>query len=213
MKIFETIENVFQIELEKQEVGGSIYEMSHNFPSLYITKNKEEETNNLYHIDTFTNYTKIVMEISENCGKDITLLFAEAYKLYEMDNENIDEEDEEINKKIINFCTQFIAHLAHANIQSQKILEYIDLFEKGNELSLEIKGPDYCFIVIAFHNLLFYYTSIIDFIAIKRHLNSEFIRGMSRRFCLIDSTEFESIKRMFKVSECYEKVEETPTIH
>ena len=63
------------------------------------------------------------------------------------------------------------------------------------------------------NNLFYYYTTIINFITNKRYLNSEFIQSISERLCFIVSEEYESIRRMFKVIECYKEIESKTTFH
>ena len=207
-----------QIEQEKQLFGGSIYAMAHKLPTIYITKHTNEfteDTDNLPNLESFINYTKLVKNISESCGSDLSLLFAELYKLYEIDinDPNFNDQTLSLNKMIIDFCTESIAHLSLALKQSEKLLERISSYEDIGDSKIEISGNDYCFIAMILNNLFYYYSTIINFIVKKRYLNTEFISSISERLAFIISNEFESIRRMFKVVECYKAIEEKPTFH
>ena len=201
-----------KMESEKQLFGGNIYAMAHKFPSLYITNDTEQDSLDCYRLESFLNYTKLINHISASCGSDLALLFAESYKLYEIDEDTIIHHDIK-NKFIIDFCTEALAHLSLALNQSEKLLQKINSYDLNEEVNLEISGNDYCFIVMILNNLFYYYTTIVNFILNKQYLNIEFIKSISERLSFIVSDEFESLRRMFKVIECYKEIETKPTFH
>jgi len=213
MKIFdEKIAKEAQLELEKQLFGGHVYTMAHKFPSIYITNNKDD-VDNCYDLQSFINYTMLINSIADSCGRDLTLLFAESYKLYEIENDLPDQQQNLKNKMITDFSTEALAHLSLALNQSTKLLDTLNFYKNVDDLNLEILGKDYCFIVMALNNLLYYYNTIFNFITNKRYLNNEFIESASERFALVISTQFETLRRIFKVIECYEAVESKHTYH
>ena len=212
-KTFEdTLGIQLKMEMEKQLFGGNIYAMAHKFPSLYITNDEGQNTRDCDRLESFINYTKLINHIADSCGSDLALLFAESYKIYEIYENHIDQHDSK-HKLIIEFCTEALAHLSLALNQSEKLLEKINSQDLNGEVNLEISGNDYCFIVMMLNNLFYYYTTIVNFILNKRYLNSEFIKSISERLCFIVSDEFESLRRMFKVIECYKEIETKPTFH
>lgn len=212
-KTFEdTLGTQLKMESEKQLFGGNIYAMAHKFPSLYITNDTEQDSIDFYSIESFINYTNITNRIANSCGSDLALLFAESYKLYEIYEGHIDQHDSR-HKLIIDFCTEALAHLSLALNQSEKLLEKINSYDQNSGINLEISGNDYCFIVMMLNNLFYYYTTIINFILNKRYVNIDFIKSISERLSFIVSAEFESIRRMFKVIECYKEIETKPTFH
>lgn len=205
-------------EQEKQLFGGNLYEMAHKLPTIYITKNIKESVDgiqNTYNLESLINYTRVVRDISDSCGRDLALLFAELYKLYEIGIDNIlpNPQNMFINTMITDFCTEAIALLSLALSQSEKLLEILNSDKDRNNLEIEITGNNYCFIVIILKNLFYYYSTIVNFITSKRYLNSDFISSISERLAFIVSNEFESIRRMFKVVECYKAIESTTTFH
>lgn len=217
MKIFdEKLSQESKIELEKQLFGGHIYTMSHTFPSIYITNNKDD-VDNCYDLQSFINYTQLVHNIADSCGRDLAVLFAESYKLYEIGDsalaDHFYEHETFKNKMIIDFCTEALAHLSLALNQSTKLLETLNSHKDVDDLNLEIPGKDYCFIVMLLNNLFYYYNTIVNFITNKRYLNNEFIESISERFTLLISNSFETLRRIFKVLECYEAVESKNTFH
>lgn len=201
-----------RMESEKQLFGGNIYAMAHKFPSLYITNNTNQDSLDCYRLESFINYTKLINNISSSCGSDLALLFAELYKIYEIYEDHIDHHDPR-HKLIIDFCTEALAHLSLSLKQSEKLLETINSYDLNTELNIEISGNDYCFIITILNNLFYYYTTIVNFILNKRYLNNEFIKSISERLSFIVSDEFESLRRIFKVVECYKEIETKPTFH
>ena len=181
-----------RMESEKQLFGGNIYAMAHKFPSLYITNNTNQDSLDCYRLESFINYTKLINNISASCGSDLALLFAELYKIYEIYEDHIDHHDPR-HKLIIDFCTEALAHLSLSLKQSEKLLETINSYDLNTELNIEISGNDYCFIITI--------------------LNNEFIKSISERLSFIVSDEFESLRRIFKVVECYKEIETKPTFH
>jgi hypothetical protein len=204
--------NISQHEIEKQLFGGNIYALSHKFPTLCIINNIDNKTDYNYHIEYFTIYVNLIKGISDKCGSDLALLFSEVYNLYNIEDE-IPNYNNVKNKMIVDFCTESLAHISLALNQSEKIIEKINNNEKNKDINIEISGKDYCFIVMMLNNLFYYYTTIINFIINKRYLNNEFISSISERLCFIVSEEFESMRRMFKVIECYKEIESTTTFH
>lgn len=212
-KTFEdTLGIQLKMESEKQLFGGNIYAMAHKFPSLYITNDEGQNPRDCDRLESFINYTKLINNIADSCGSDLALLFAESYKIYEIYEGHIDQHDIK-HKVIIEFCTEALAHLSLALNQSEKLLEKINSQDLNAEVNLEISGNDYCFIVMMLNNLFYYYTTIVNFILNKRYLNGEFVKSISERLCFIVSDEFESLRRMFKVIECYKEIETKPTFH
>ena len=199
-------------EMEKQFFGGSIYALSHKLPLLRIVYDIENKTDYNCDIKCFTNYINLIKNISDKCGADLALLFAEVYNLYNIEDE-IPNYNNVKNKMIVDFCTEALANISLALNQSEKLIEKINNYEKNKDTIIEINGKDYCFIVMMLNNLFYYYTTIINFIINKRYLNNEFIQSISERLCFIVSDEYESIKRMFKVIECYKEIESTTTFH
>lgn len=200
-----------QEEMEKQLFGGNIYGMAHKFPSLYITNNKESEYN-YYNIESFKNYVQLISNISNSCGSDLSLLFAESFRLYKIQDDSISHQSFK-NKMITDFCTEALAHLSLAMKQSEKLLDIINRYDINKEINLEIKGKDYYFIIMVLNNLFYYYTTIVNFITNKRYLNIEFIKSISERLTFIVSEEFEIMRRIFKVIECYNEIDESPIFH
>ena len=207
--------NISQEEMEKQLFGGNIYALSHKLPSLQIVYNTENKTDYNCDVKSFTNYINLIKDISDKCGGDLALLFAEVYNLYHIEDE-ITNCNNVKNKMIVDFCTEALANISLALNQSEKLIEKINDYEKIKDINIEfitIIGKDYCFIVMMINNLFYYYTTIINFIINKRYLNNEFIQSISERLFFIVSEEYESIRRMFKVIECYKEIESTTTFH
>jgi hypothetical protein len=199
-----------QEETERQLFGANIYSSAHKFPSIYITNRKQDLEYNEYNLESFTKYTKLINNISNNCGSDLALLFGEIYNIYKIDNESITL-DQQI---IIDFCTESLAHLSLAMKQSDQLINNIETsFDNFKKSNYEIEGKDYCFIVMMLNNLFYYYSTIVNLIIQKRYLNIEFIRSISERLSFIVSEEFETIRRIFKVIECYKEVEPKKTFH
>lgn len=191
-----------QEEIEKSIFGGNIYHSAYKFPKHQITKEN---------IETFKNYTTLIKDISETCGREITLLFAEICLIYGVEDKEI-EEQSETNKFIIEFCTRSIGHLSLCLTQSENILNLINKYENKDK-TLEIEGKDYCFMVILLNNLFYYYTNTFNFIITKKYASEDFIKLMSERLYFITSEEFQSIRRLFKVVECYNEIDKSPTFH
>lgn len=191
-----------QEEMEKSIFGGNVYHSAYKFPTHQITKEN---------IETFKNYTALVKEISETCGKEMTLLFAEIYKIYNIKDEEI-EEQTPTNKFIIQFCTTAIGHLSLALSQSDNILSLINASEE-DEIKLQLEGKDYCFVVILLQNIFHYYTCMFNMILNKKYASEDFIKIISERLYFTTSEEFQSIRRLFKAVECYNEIDNSPTFH
>ncbi len=216
-KLENILSRELQIEQEKQLFGGNIYAMAHLLPTIYITKDVKEEkegVNNHYTFELFINYTYLVRDIIDKGGKDLSLVFAELFNLHGINIKNSCSDEDYIfkNKILIEFCAQTQMQLSLALNQSEKLLETLKSYEDNNS-NIEIYGKDYCFIVIILNNLLQYYSTTINFLSNKVYFNTEFFSDMSERLNYILSNEFESIRRMFKVVECYRAIEEKPTFH
>jgi hypothetical protein len=201
--------------MERKLFGGNIYSSAHKFPSIYITNNKEDLEHNVYNLEYFTKYIKLINDMSTICGEDIAKLFAEIFKIYNISEDGINHSTQD--EMIISFCTEALAHLSLAMNQSGKLINLIeasfDPLSIRQQSNYEIEGKDYCFIVIVLNNLFHYYSTIINIVMQKRYLNTEFVRSISERLALILSYEFETMRRMFKVLECYKEAEPTKTFH
>ena len=112
-----------QEEIEKSIFGGNVYHSAYKFPKHYITQEN---------LGTFKNYTGLVKDISETCGKEITLLFAEIYNIYDMKDLEPSEQNH-THKFIIEFCTMAIGHLSLSLNQSDKLLSLINESEKKHK--------------------------------------------------------------------------------
>jgi hypothetical protein len=188
-----------QEEIEEAHFGGDIYKYAYKLPDIIITGEN---------IETFKNYTKLVKDISETCGREITLLFAHLYKIYNME----DHQNNPTNKKIIDFCTQAIGQLSLSLKQSEKLLLSINYYENKKD-NLEINGKEYCFIVLMTNKLFFTYSHIYNFILRYGYFDKESLETILQRLSFILSEEFDSIRRLFKVVECYKEIETSPTFH
>ncbi len=187
-------------DIEKAHFGEGIYISAHKLPPIILTSKN---------IETFKNYTGLVRDISESCGKEITLLFAELYKIYGME----DEENNSVNNAIIYFCTKAIGQLSLSLKQSEKLLILMNDFENKKEEKVNIEGADYCFILILLNRLFCVYSTIYTLILEKRYFGKENLKAILERLSFILSEEFESIRRLFKTVECDAAIDSSPTFH
>ena len=127
-----------QEEMEKQLFGGNIYGLSHKLPILYITNSIENKTDYNCDINSFTNYINLIKGISDGCGRDLSLLFAEVYNLYHIEDE-IPNYNNVKNKIIVDFCTESLAHISLSLNQSEKLIEKINNHDKNKDINIENK--------------------------------------------------------------------------
>lgn len=204
--------NNSQEEMERKLFGGNIYSSAHKFPSLYITNIEQDLEHNAYNLEYFTKYIKLINDMSSICGEDIAKLVAEIFKIYNLSEKGIHQSTQD--EMIISFCTEALANLSLAMNQSGKLINLIGShFDHSTKSNYEIEGKDYCFIVIVLNNLFHYYSTIINLVIQKRYLNNEILKSISERLSLIVSYEFETMRRIFKVLECYKEAEPTKTFH
>lgn len=187
----------------KELVGGEVYKMSYKLPSLCI-ENKEK-------LETFINYTKLAGDISDKFGSDFSLLYAELYNLYNIDENDQNQPDQ--NLLIISCGKAVIASSTLSLEQCNKLLEILNSHKDNFDNTLKIEGKDYCFIVNMLNIFLSHYSTVISLIIKKQYLNKEFIESIHERLSFIVSNEFESLRRLFKVVECYKAIETKPTFH
>lgn len=199
-----------EIDEAKNFFGGDIYAMSHRLPSIYLSYNEKMD----YNLKSFTHYTKLVRDVADQFGRDLSLLYAELYKLYGIDEDNKTQSAPD-NQQTRIICDRMstLAQLTLSLEQSKKLLEILNYFDENQTEGCVIHGNDYCFIAIMLNNLFCYYSTVVNFIANKRYLNKEFIESISERLSFIVSNEVESMRRMFKVVECYKEIETKPTFH
>ncbi len=216
----------FKMESEKKLFGGSIYDMAHKFPSIYIKSIKDKENDesyDCYNEESFIKHVELLHNLIDTCGKDISLYFAKTYKLYEI---NDDTQNTDHNKAIVTFCTDALAHLSLTLNQSGKLLDKVNDLKNNKEIYKKTKltideikyfytidGTEYCFIAMVLMNLFYYYTTVFNFILHRSYLDNEVITNIRETLSFIVSNEFDSIRRIFKVIECYKEIETKPTFH
>lgn len=215
MEVFEElIKDETQLELEKQFFGGEFYTLSFGFPSLYIV-NVEED--NCYNIKSFINYIKLVDDITEVLGRSMSLIFAEACNLYEIDSENLTTDNNSVESFILSFYLQSIAYFSMANNQAKKITEKINNYdidkELNKDLNIEISGKDYCFIVTVLSNSFSYFLNSINLISNKPNFKRKVVHDICESISLTVSDEFRFISNVFKTTECQAAMESKPTFH
>lgn len=210
MEFDDIISRERRLELEKEILGGNIYFQAHKFPSIYVTK-KENNEEYCCDIEYFLNITQLLKRMMDAFGRDLSFLFAELCNLYEIDKEK-DSNDPTIKNFIITFYPQAIGYISLALNQSEKLLEKFSN-EMHDEKIIEAQGKEYCFIPIALTGLLQYYSQALHLLSLKKYFNNEFIGVASERFSFLVSEEFDALRKMFKCVECFESMEDKPTIH
>lgn len=199
-----------QFELAKSMLGEDIYEMSHRFPTIHIINDKENYS--FYNIESFITYTKTLQHIADSCGKDMTLLSAELFKLYELVQEDPDDVPQN-NKEIAYFCSKALANLSLALTQCNNLIEKLDNYDKEGEVNVEIHGREFCFIVMMLDNLFNYYSMFAKCLMHKRYIDKAFIDSLQERISFTISEEMEVLRSIFNVVECYKALEANRTIH
>ncbi len=188
-----------QEEIEEAHFGGGIYHDAYKLPQIII---------NSKNIETFKNYTTLVRDISQACGEEITILFANLYMTYDMK----EEQNNVIHDPIKYFCTIAIGQLALSLKQSEKLILLINEFDNKKE-DININGKEYCFILIMLNKLFYIYTKIYSLLSKKRYFGSENVECMLQRLSFILSDEFESIRKLFKTVEGFNEIDSAPTFH
>lgn len=194
-----------RMEEEKQKFGGEFYKLSYRFPVISLSNDPKDYNN----IDRMISRSHLVKLFVDNCGENITILFAEIYKIYELEEK---EDYDHFDKLIIDTCTIAIAVLALAGKDCDDIINQLTNLDKENK-NIEIIGSQYCFIVSALLEILVHYTSIFHFIMRKQYLGKKFVSDAQNVLQLLMSEEFEEMRKYFKVIECVESMKETRILH
>lgn len=203
-----------QLEETKQLVGGDIYKMLYKLPSLHISKTTEGKENGFYDVDSFISCLSLLTGIISSYGLNLSLLNAELYNLHGINpnaSPEIFDSFSDYEKMIVFMCKSNMDIMSIAHTQNEKLSEIIHSHDFSSDL--EINSIDYCFIVVMLNNLFFMYSSLINSILLKRYLNKELIEKISEGFNLMICSDFDWVRRMFRVVECYKEIEAKPTLH
>jgi hypothetical protein len=190
----EDLNNPLDIETERKLLGEALYNIQDQLPSLVI---EGEE-------DKWIEHFKYAHNVFNQFGSDITSLFAELCVLYEIQNEE-DIKDE--NKNAIRVSYLIIRGLlSHAMIQAQYNIDILQTSIDNEDVVriTEINGSAYYFIPIVLNNVFTYYNMLLSFMLVRIYFNEEFILSIRERLLYLISTDFEDMRRNFKVAECWE---------
>lgn len=210
------ITNAFKLEEEKKHFGGEIYELSHKIPSIILTNDPEDQ----YNILSMTSRLVSLNIFFDGCGKDISILFAEIAKLYNLEAEK---EDNPIGIQLmIKGIISIIGQLGFAVKETEDLLEKLKNTELKENEKIEILGKDYCFILIVLNAIYYHYTSIYQYIMNKKYLTDHFVNDKivnpiisyaSNALSIIITKELEDTKRYFRLLQCMNALADNPTVH